>query len=87
MRVEPEWTIATRFSVPRPDLFRREITTFVREDDGRWRRDDEVHENVLVDVASLLPLLAEHGVDAQVGPSFGGAPLPDGLLVLTGRKR
>jgi SAM-dependent methyltransferase len=87
VRVEPDWAIATRFSVPQPDRFRRAITTFVREEDGRWRRDDEVHENVLVDVAALLPLLDEHGVDARVASSFGGAPLPDGVRVLAGRKR
>src|SRR5262249_13873768 len=48
-RVEDEWAIITRFSVPAPNRFVREMTTFVRDDTGSWRRDDERHDNVLVD--------------------------------------
>ena len=35
--------------MPAPDVFVRDITTFLRNDDGSWRRDDERHENVLLD--------------------------------------
>ena len=52
-RVEDGWAIVTRFDLPRPNLFVREMTTFVREDDGSWRRDDERHENVLLDTARI----------------------------------
>jgi hypothetical protein len=51
---------------------------------GGWRRDSEHHENVLVDTARLPALLAEHGVTATVGSSFGAAELPSGLMALTG---
>lgn len=59
--VGEDWAEVTRFSQPRPDLFVRDITTFVQSPDGTWRRDDERHENVLVDAdrqkrsASLPP--------------------------------
>jgi len=86
-RVEDDWAIVTRFSVPRPNQFVREITTFVREHDGSWRRDDEHHENVLVDVAAAGELLRRHGVDAAVGTSFGGEKLPEGLMTVIGHAR
>jgi SAM-dependent methyltransferase len=86
-RVEDGWALVAAYETPAVDRFVRRITTFVREDDGRWRRDDERHENVLVDAAALLPLLAAEGVDAEVRPAFGDEALPDGLVVLVGRKR
>jgi hypothetical protein len=33
----------TATSLPAPDRFIRQITVFVRNDDGSWRRDDERH--------------------------------------------
>jgi SAM-dependent methyltransferase len=83
-RVEERWAIVTRFSLPRANLFVREITTFVREDDGTWRRDDERHENVLLDTATIPALLAEHGLDVRVSESFGGETNPDGLIAIVG---
>jgi hypothetical protein len=80
------WLLVTRFSVPAPDRFIRYMTTFVRREDGLWRRDDEQHENVLVDAATLPVLLAAHGLTAHVRPSFGSETLPDGLVVLLGQK-
>ena len=32
------------------------------------------------------PLLAAHGVEAQVSSSFGDERLPDGMVAITGRK-
>jgi SAM-dependent methyltransferase len=83
-RVGDDWAIVTQFSVPRPDRFVREMATFVRNDDGSWRRDDERHENVLIDTARVPALLAEHGVDVQVRRSFGDETLPDGLVAIVG---
>lgn len=85
-RVEDEWAIITRFAVPSPDRFVREITTFLRNPDGSWRRDDERHANVLPDTALIPPLLAGLGVDAVVQPSFGDETLPPGLRVIVGRR-
>lgn len=86
-RVGDDWAIITTFSTPTPDRFVREMTTFVRNPDGTWRRDDERHDNVLVDTSLIPALLARHDVDAQVRTSFGGEPFPTGLKAVTGRKR
>jgi SAM-dependent methyltransferase len=80
------WLLISRFSVPSPDRFVRDMTTFVRHEEGLWRRDDEHHENVLLDTAALPDLLRAHGLTAQVRPSFGDETLPDGLVVLHGHK-
>lgn len=85
-RVEDDWAIVTRFSLPRSDLFVREISAFLRNDDGTWRRDDERHENVLVDTNRIPALLVGVGVDADVRASFGREELPDGLVVVFGRR-
>ena len=85
-RVGDSWAIVTRFSLPRESLFVREIAAFLREDDGTWRRDDERHENVLVETAAVPALLAEHGVEARVCESFGDEELPAGLAAIVGRK-
>jgi SAM-dependent methyltransferase len=85
-RVEDDWAIVTGYAQPAPDVFVREITTFLRNDDGSWRRDDERHENVLVDTASLPGRLAGRGVEVMVQASFGTETLPAGLRVLVGRR-
>jgi SAM-dependent methyltransferase len=85
-RVGPDWAVLTRFSVPAPEVFIRDITTFVPDGHGAWRRDDERHENVLVDTSGIPALLAEHGVTATLGTSFGAAELPPGLIAVTGRR-
>lgn len=86
-RAGEDWALVTQFSVPAPNLFRREMTTFVRQDDGSWRRDDEQHDNVLVDTGRVPDLLAPHGVDASLSSAFGpNHELPDGLVAITGRK-
>ncbi len=81
-----DWAIITQFSVPSPDRFVRRITTFVRQDGGSWRRDDERHDNVLIDTARLPALLATHGVEVTLPSSFGAEPLPAGLRVVIGRR-
>jgi SAM-dependent methyltransferase len=86
-RVEDDWAIVTEFSVPAPDRFVRRMAVFVRNDDGSWRRDDERHDNVLVDTATVPPLLAAHDVHTTVGSSFGAEKHPDGLRTVIGRRR
>jgi SAM-dependent methyltransferase len=85
-RAEPDWAIITEYSVPAPDRFVRDITTFLPNPDGSWRRDSEHHENVLTDTAAVPALLREHGVTAEVGSSFGSETLPRGLRAVTGHK-
>jgi SAM-dependent methyltransferase len=85
-RAADDWAIITEFEVPAPNRFVRRIAAFVRNDDGSWRRDDEVHDNVLVDTSGVPALLAEHGVEATVGSAFGAEELPAGLRTIIGHK-
>lgn len=84
--VNDEWALFTRFSVPAPNRFVREMTTFIHGDGGAWRRDDERHDNVLIDTSYLPDLLREYGVDVTLGSSFGGEELPAGLVTIVGRR-
>jgi SAM-dependent methyltransferase len=85
-RVGDDWAIITQYSVPAPNRFVREMTTFVRDEDGTWRRDDERHDNVLLDTTRLPALLAMHGVEARVAAAFGSEELPTGLRALVGHR-
>jgi hypothetical protein len=76
----------TLFFVPQPARFIRRHTLFIRTEDDRWRRDEEVHQNVLLDTARIPALLSEHEVLAQLGHSFGVEELPKGLVTLVGKK-
>jgi hypothetical protein len=62
------------------------MTVFLRDDDGSWRRDDEHHDNVLIDSERIPDLLAPHGVEVRVERSFGDEELPAGLRALVGRR-
>jgi SAM-dependent methyltransferase len=84
--VNEEWVLVTRFSVPAPDRFVREMTTFLRAEDGSWRRDDERHENVLIDTSRVPGWLQAYGVEATVGSSFGAGALPAGLMTVIGHR-
>jgi SAM-dependent methyltransferase len=85
-RVGADWAIITRYETPRPDLFVRHLTTFVRADDGGWRRDDERHDNVLIDVDHIPDLLRPLGLDVEIRDAFGGEQLPRGLRVVLARR-
>ena len=85
-RVEDDWALVTRYESPAPDRFVRNITTFVAAGDGSWRRDDERHENVLVETTAVPAVLAAHGVEARLSPSFGDERLPDGMVAISGRR-
>jgi SAM-dependent methyltransferase len=81
-----DWAIITKFSMPAPDRFVRDMTTFLPSADGSWRRDSERHENVLVDTTRIPALLSAHGVAARIASSFGGQSFPDGLRAITGHR-
>ncbi len=83
-RVGPDWAVITEFSAPAPDRFVRDITTFVPDGAGAWRRGGERHENVLVDTARIPALLAGRGVQATVESRFGDAELPLGMRAVIG---
>jgi SAM-dependent methyltransferase len=80
----PDWAVITEFSAPAPEVFVRDITTFVPDGAGAWRRGHERHENVLVDTSLIPGLLGSHRVTATVGSSFGAAELPPGMRAVTG---
>ncbi|MDP9329529.1 MAG: class I SAM-dependent methyltransferase [Actinomycetota bacterium] len=84
--VGENWAIVTEFSVPTPDRFVRQMATFVKNEDGSWRRDDERHDNVMIDTERIPALLAENGVEVKVGTSFGTESLPAGLRTVIGHK-
>jgi hypothetical protein len=86
-RAGPDWAVITQYSRPAPDKFVRDITTFVPDGRGAWRRDSERHENVLVDTSRIPALLSSRGVRAAVGSSFGAVELAPGLRAVTGTKR
>jgi SAM-dependent methyltransferase len=85
-RAGDDWAIVTEFSVPAPNRFIRDMTIFVRDDEGSWRRDDEHHENVLVDTTLVPRLLSTQGVEAEVNSAFGSEELPAGLRAVIGRR-
>jgi SAM-dependent methyltransferase len=86
-RIGEDWAVAVEFSIPAPDRFVRHIVSFLRNDDGSWRRSDEIHDNVLLDTALIPDLLRPHGADVVVGTSFGSETLPAGLRTLVGHRR
>ena len=71
----------------RADHFARVHTTFVRTDDGCYRREQERHDNVLVDVGSVVPpLLDAEGLEVEVRESFGTETNMEGLLVVVAHR-
>jgi SAM-dependent methyltransferase len=86
-RVGDDWAIISEYEVPAPDRFVRRITTFLRDDDdGGWRRDDETHDNVMLDTRTVPALLASEGVAVEVRRSFGNEALPVGLRAIVGTR-
>jgi SAM-dependent methyltransferase len=84
-RAGDDWALISEFSVPQRDRFVRRMISFVREDGGLWRRDEETHRNVLVETAKLPGFLREHGADARIMDAFGSEVLPEGLVVVLAR--
>jgi SAM-dependent methyltransferase len=75
--------IATDASAAMLDLARENLSG--AETDS-WRRDDERHDNVLIDTAPVPALLARHGVEATLAPGFADEELSVGLRVVKGVK-
>jgi SAM-dependent methyltransferase len=83
-RAGADWAVIAGFSAPAPDRVVRDITTFVPDGNGAWRRGSERHEYTLVDTSLIPALLESQGVTATVGTAFGEAELPPGLRAVTG---
>ena len=84
--VGDDWAIVTRFPYEGDDRYIREMATFTELPDGTYRRDHERHHNVLVDTAAIPAELAQHGLEAEVLPSFGDEELPQGLVAIVARR-
>jgi hypothetical protein len=69
-------------------VFDRDITTFVREADGRYRRQDEYHRTILIDTSTVPGLLRHHGLQVRVGTTFDDPehPMPRGLRTVVGHR-
>jgi hypothetical protein len=85
-RVSEDWAIITKSSVPSRNRFVREMTTFLRNENGSWRRDDERHDNALIDTTLVPALLGNNGLQVTVASSFGTERLPVGLRALIGHR-
>ena len=81
-----DWAIVTEYSMPTPDHFVRQMSTFVKDPDGRYRRDEERHDTVLVEPEAIAQVLRAERLTAQVRPSFGDEELTPGLHVIVARK-
>jgi len=85
-RAAEDWALVTEFSLPTPTRYVRQMAVFTRRPDGAWHRDDERHDNVLVDTAQVPATLAAEGVTATVAPAFGTETLPEGLHAIIGHR-
>ena len=62
------------------------MTIFVRTVGELWRRDDELHDNILIDTSEIPALVAKNGVAAEVRSKFGDETLPTGLVAVVGHR-
>lgn len=85
-RLGPDWALISTMEIPVPGRSVRHLTTFVRTEDGTYRRADEAHEFVHVDGAAALQTLRRNGIDATLGQAFGAVTLPEGLASVVGAK-
>ena len=86
--VGDDWAMFMERVSDGPTHFARVQTVFMQEDDGRYRREHERHDNVLIDVPGVVPpLLEAEGLDVAVGLSFGTETNMEGLMVVVGTRR
>ena len=85
--VRDDWAMVLERASDGPEHFARLMTIFVREPDGRYRREFERHDNALVDVeAHVRPLLEREGLEVEIGLSFGTETNMEGLRVVKARR-
>ena len=85
--VGDDWALVIERVSDGPDHFARVQTIFERDDDGRYRREEERHDNVLIDVHAVVPaLLGAEGLEVEVRPGFGTETSMEGLLVVVARR-
>lgn len=85
--VGDDWALVIERASDGPDHFARIQTIFVRTDDGCYRREQERHDNVLIDVRAVVPpLLEAEGLAVDVRESFGVETNMEGLLVVVARR-
>lgn len=72
-----------------PDWYERRIVILIEEDDGRYRRVDEVHRLVLFTVDEVLAVLERAGFAVEVRPSYTvptASTPPTGWAVFVGTR-
>lgn len=84
-RVADDFVVITRYSRPARRRLDRQITVFRRVGE-HWRRSDEHHRNLSFEVDHGLRILRDNGIDAHARAAFGAEQLPEGLVVLAGRR-
>jgi SAM-dependent methyltransferase len=85
--VGEDWALVLERVSDGPTHFARVMHVFIGEDDGRYRREYERHDNVLVDVPGLVrPLLEAEGLQVEVRSSFGRETNMEGLMVVIARR-
>jgi hypothetical protein len=87
VHVTDDWVLVMERASDHARHYARLHTIFVREDDGRYRRESERHDNTLIDVREVVPpLLEAEGLRVEVGDAFGSETNMEGLMVVVGRR-
>ena len=77
-------TVTDELELPAGDY---DIAIFAADAAGCYRRESERHDNVLVEVAALVPpLLAAEGLEVRIGDGFDGEPLMPGLKTIVAHR-
>ncbi|MFL6206090.1 MAG: class I SAM-dependent methyltransferase [Acidimicrobiales bacterium] len=85
--VGEDWAMFMERVSDGPTHFARSMTIFMREGDGRYRREHERHDNVLIDVPRVVPpLLEAEGLEVELGLAFGDETNMEGLMVVVARR-
>ncbi len=85
--VGQDWALIIDRVSDGPSHFARVHTIFVADGDGRYRREVERHDNVLIDVAGLVPpVLEAEGLTVEIGNSFGAERLTPGLSTVVAHR-
>jgi hypothetical protein len=85
-RAEEDWALISTSYMDGKEHLVRDMTMFRSQGSGVWRRDDETHRNVLVDVAEIVSAIGGEEVAIDVRKSFGSETLPTGLEVVVARR-
>lgn len=81
------WAVLAESKVADHRILTRRITTFRREPDGRYRRRQETHRQLLLDPGAVRLELETAGFLVETADRYGALALPAGLTVFHARAR